>query len=116
MQQLFMNTAPSTVLAFEMPDDSMYPRISKADFAVLSQRITDFHQEIGEEVLLNVKGVGWLLRTVANCSDATVMLSAYNHVATLVPRCDIGEAHRVEWIVPPTSFALMTKSDAIEAA
>ena len=28
---------PSHILAFEMPDDSMYPRIRKGDFALLDE-------------------------------------------------------------------------------
>ncbi|AQG98233.1 hypothetical protein A9R05_04915 [Burkholderia sp. KK1] len=50
MHQL-MQTISHSILAFEMPDDSMYPRISKGDFAVLNQAV-DLKGKVDKEILL----------------------------------------------------------------
>jgi hypothetical protein len=99
---------PSHILAFEMQDDSMHPRIHLGEFALLRE-CADIDGEVGEEVLVQLADGKWHLRTIQRCSSRTVTLSAYNlpsHVK--VRRRDITAIYRVDMIVPPPTFAYMT--------
>lgn len=106
---------PSYVRAFKMPDDSMHPRISMGEFALLAD-CDDIANELGNEVLLLLDDGKWHLRTVQECSAQMVTLSGYNLSARLtVRRCDIASAYRIDMIVPPSHFALMIEQSADQA-
>ncbi|CAN7472827.1 hypothetical protein [Paraburkholderia hospita] len=116
-----MNTLVSTtdgvgyVRAFRMPDDSMHPRIMMGEFALLAD-CDDIADELGNEVLLQLDDGKSHLRTVQECSARTVTLSGYNLSGCLtLRRCDIASAYRVDMIVSPRTFALMTEQYADQA-
>jgi hypothetical protein len=99
---------PRSVLAFQMPDDSMHPRIRRDEFALLEE-CRDIANELDEEVLVKLADGKWQLRTVHACSARTVTFSAYNQpYLSKVRRRDIAEIYRVDMVVPPSTFALMT--------
>jgi hypothetical protein len=97
-----------SILAYQMPDDSMHPRIRQGEFALLEE-CRDISDELDEEVLVRLGDGKWQLRTVQACSARTVTFSAYNlpsHVK--VRRRDIAAIYRVDMVVPPATFAYMT--------
>ena len=101
-------TLPNRILAFEMPDDSMHPRIKMGEFALL-ENCGDIADELGEEVLAQLDDGKWHLRTVQGYSARTVTLSAWHPSSQLKVRwCDIAAIYRVDMIVPPSTFAFMT--------
>ncbi|CAG4891489.1 hypothetical protein [Paraburkholderia gardini] len=99
---------PRSIRVYQMPDNSMHPRIRQGEFALLEE-CRDISDELDEEVLVQLGDGKWQLRTVQACSARTVTLSAYNPPSPLkVRRCDIAAIYRVEMIVPPETFAYMT--------
>ncbi|CAG4903295.1 hypothetical protein [Paraburkholderia saeva] len=99
---------PRSIHAYQMSDDSMRPRIRQGEFALLEE-CRDIADELDEEVLVQLRDGKWQLRTVQAYSAQTVTFSAYNLSSILkVRRRDIAAIFRVEMIVPPSTFALMT--------
>jgi hypothetical protein len=119
MKQLSSNTAANaavvaaerlTARAFEMPDDSMHPRIRRGDFALLDE-CGGVEATAGEEALVQFTDGQWRLRTVVKYSGETVTLSAFNPPAEeTLSRNSISAIYRVDMIVPPRTFTLMTDS------
>ncbi|HDR9064374.1 TPA: hypothetical protein QDB03_006064 [Burkholderia vietnamiensis] len=101
-------TPPRSICAYEMPDDSMHPRVKQGEFALLEE-CRGIADELDEEVLIQLRDGKWQLRTVRACSARTVTLSAYNLPSLLkVRRRDIAAIFRVDMVVPPSTFAYMT--------
>ena len=94
-----------------MSDDSMHPRFSKGDFALLDHLI-DLKSEIGKEVLLQLDNGVRCVRKVVECSESSVTLSTYNRTEVMtIERQRIAASFCVDMIVPPPTFALMTEEE-----
>lgn len=101
-----------TFRAFEMPDDSMHPRIMKGELAILESG-SDEQVEVGDDVLVQLSGGRWLARVLAGYTDTGVTLSAYNLAGeTTFRRSHIARLHRIDLVVPAERLAIMT-SDGI---
>jgi hypothetical protein len=101
-----------TFRAFEMPDDSMHPRIMKGELAIIESS-DDRQVEVGDDVLVQLSDGRWLARLLAGYTDKSVRLAAYNLPAeTTLARSDIAKLYRIDLVVPAERLAIMT-SDGI---
>lgn len=101
-----------TFRAFEMPDDSMYPRLLKGELAILESGDSRCAQ-VGDDVLVQLPDGRWQARMLAGYTNTTITLSAYSlPTEVTIARSEITKLYPIDLIVPADRLALMT-SDGV---